>query len=118
MSLAVPHVQPEPAGAPVPTTGQAWRWELRRQLTTVRDLLHAESPTAYDGWLAAREARGMRERTLLLRRVAALGDVVQTASEPVARAEVGRLLADVERHRRRLRNLQWDAVQLELGGEE
>ena len=120
MSLAVPHVQPEPSGAPAhpESVGQAWRWELRRQLTTVRDLLVAESPSAYDGWLAAREARGMRERTLLLRRVAALGDVVQTGSELVARAEVGRLLGDVERHRRRMRGLQWDAVQLELGGSE
>ena len=120
MSLAPPHLQPEPSGAPTPaaSAGQAWRWELRRQLTTVRDRLVAEAPEAYDGWLAAREARGMRERTLLLRRVAALGEVVQTASEPVARAEVERLVGDVERHQRRLRSLQWDAVQLELGGSE
>lgn len=120
MSLAASDVQPDPAGAPVShsSAGQAWRWELRRQLAAVRDLLVAESPAAYDGWLAAREARGMRERTLLLRRVAALGDVVQTAAEAVARAEVGRLVGDVDRHRRRLRSLQWDAVQLELGGSE
>ena len=120
MSLAASHFQPEPSGAPAPDTsaGHAWRSELRRQLTVIRDVLVAEAPAAYDGWLVAREARGMRERTLLLRRVAALGDVVQSASELVARAEVARLLGDVERHQRRLRNLQWDAVQLELGGSE
>lgn len=120
MSLAAPHVQPDSSGAPVPpaAAGEAWRWELGRQLITARDLLVAEAPAAYDGWLAAREARGMRERTLLLRRVAALGDVVQTSPEVVARAEVGRLLGDVERHQRRLRSLQWDSVQLELGGSE
>jgi hypothetical protein len=115
MSLTA-HLQPDPPGAT--PTGQAWRWDLRRQLAAVRDLLTGESPTAYDGWLAARGARGAREQALLLRRVAALGDVVQTAPEAVARAEVKRLVGDVERHRRRARDLQWDAVQLELGGSE
>lgn len=116
MNLAVPPLQAEPASGP--TSGQAWRWELRRQLTQVRDLLAAESPTAYDGWLAAREARGARERTLLLRRLARLGEIIQVAPEHVARAEVERMVGDVDRHRRRTRALQWDAVQLELGGEE
>jgi hypothetical protein len=115
MSLTA-HLQPEPPGAT--PAGQAWRWDLRRQLIAARDLLTVESPTAYDGWLAARGARGARERVLLLRRIAALGDVVQTAPELVARAEVSRLLGDVERHRRRVRDLQWDDVQLELGGSE
>ena len=69
MSLAVPHAPARP--------GRARRTAVPRgscdaQLAAVRDLLVAESPAAYDGWLAAREARGMRERTLLLRRVAAL----------------------------------------------
>ena len=114
MNLAVPHV-PSAAAA---SAGQAWRWELRRKLIAVRDLLTVESPAAYDGWLAARAARGMRERTLLLRRVAALGDVVQTATEAVARTEVARLLGDIDRYRRRARELQWDDVQLELGGSE
>jgi hypothetical protein len=117
MNLAVPHVQPDPPSAAT-SAGQAWRWELRRTLASVRDLLTGESPAAYDGWLAARGARGMRERTLLLRRVAALSDVVQTATEAVARTEVARLLGDVDRHRRRARDLQWDDVQLELGGSE
>ena len=114
MSLAVPHVQPDPAAS----AGLPSRGELRRQLAAVHDLLVSESPAAYDGWLAAREARGMRERTLLLRRVAALGEIVRTATKPVARAEVGRLLADVERHRRRARAMLWDSVQLEIGGSE
>ncbi len=118
MNLAVPHAQPEPLVPPSSVSGQAWRWELRRQLARVRDLLTSESPVAYDGWLAARGARGVRERTLLLRRLAALGDVVQVAPEPVARAEVARMVGDVDRHRRRTRALQWDAVQLELGGSE
>ena len=114
MSLAVPHLQPDPA-APAGSTSRA---ELRRQLAIVRDVLVAEAPGADDGWLAAREARGARERTLLLRRVGALGDLVRTAPESVARAEVSRLLGDVERHQRRARALLWDSVQLELGGSE
>jgi len=115
MNLTVPHLQPDPMSAPA---GQPWRWDLRRQLADLRDQLVAETSAAYDGWLAAREARGLRERTLLLRRVGALGDVVQTAPERVARAEVDRLVADVERHHRRARALHRDAVQLELGGSE
>lgn len=114
MSLAVPHLQPDPT-APA---GQSWRQELRRQLSAVRDVLAAEAPAAYDAWLAPREERGLRERTLLLRRIAALGDLVRSAPEPVARAEVARLLGDVERHQRRVRALHWDSVQLELGGSE
>ena len=117
MSVAVPHLEPDPPASSA-SAGQAWRWELRRKLTAVRDLLSVEAPAADDGWLAARGARGARERTLLLRRVGALADVVQTATETVARTEVARLLSDVERHRRRARDLQWDAVQLELGGSE
>ena len=109
-----PHGPPE---RPLPA-GQAWRWELRRTLAAVRDALMGESPAAYDGWLAARVARDTRERALLLRRVAALGDVVQSATESVARSEVTRLLGDVDRHRRRCRDLHWDSVQLELGGSE
>jgi len=116
MSLTA-HLQPDPRSAPA-VAGEAWRWELRRRLTELRDQLAAETTAAYDGWLAAREARGLRERTLLLRRVATLGDVVQTAPESVARAEVARLLGDVERHGRRARALHRDAVQLELGGSE
>lgn len=119
----VPRLEPEPGSAPPQAgaappqaAGQASRWDLRRRLDRARDLLMAEPPAAYDGWLAAREARGMRERTLLLRRVAALGALVQTAPEGVVESEVDRLVADVERHRRRTRALQWDAVQLELGG--
>jgi len=117
MSIVAHHRQHGSPAHPMPA-GQAWRWELRRTLIAVRHALTGESPAAYDGWLAARGARDARERTLLLRRVAALGDVVQTATEAVARSEVARLLGDVERHRRRVRFLHWDAVHLELGGSE
>jgi len=112
MSLASSHLDPDPA-AP---SAETWRWGLRRRLAEMHDLLMAETPAAYDGGLAAREARGTRQRTLLLRRAAALGSVVHVAPESVARAEVERLVGDVERHRRRARDRQWDAVQLELGG--
>ena len=114
MSLASSHLDPDPSVPPAET----WRWGLRRQLAEMTDLLLAETPEAYDGGLVAREARGTRERTLLLRRAAALASVVHVAPEPVARAEVQRLVGDVERHRRRARDRQWDSVQLELGGSE
>lgn len=115
MSLASSHLGPHPS---VASLTESWRWGLRRRLAEVQDLLVAETPTTYDGGLVAREARGARERTLLLRRASALGSLVHVAAESVARAEVERLVGDVERHRRRARDRQWDAVQLELGGSE
>lgn len=98
---------------------EAWRWQVRRVMAEVRDLLVAERPTSYDGWLAARAAGMLRERDLLLARLAELGPLVlhdQRVDELKLRLE--RLLADVERHQQRRRDLIWDEVELELGGSE
>ncbi|QZY29279.1 hypothetical protein [Nocardioides coralli] len=97
----------------------AWRWQARRTLGDVRDLLTAESQASDDGWLAARGAGMLRERDALLERLAALGPrVFREPGLEGVRADVRRLLVDVEHHLQRRRDLVWDEVELELGGSE
>lgn len=97
----------------------AWRWQVRRTLAEVRDLISAESPADYDGWLAARGASMLRERNALLERLAELGPrVLREPTLDAVRADVRRLLVDVEHHLQRRRDLAWDEVELELGGSE
>jgi hypothetical protein len=97
----------------------AWRWQVRRLIGEVRDLLVHETPASYDGWLAARGAGMIRERNTLLGRLAALGPrVLHDPAGDEVLAELRRLLADVEHHLQRRRDLVWDEVEMELGGSE
>ena len=113
MTVASPsHLSPTPPGP----AGDGWRWEARRVLAQVRDVLAAESSAPYDGWLAARGGRLLRERDLLLQRLARLTTLVQAGAATAVHAELARLLEDVARHQQRERDLHWDAVELELGG--
>lgn len=84
-------------------------------LARVRDVLAAES-ASYDGWLAARGGRLLRERDLLLGRLARVTAQVQAGAAAAVNEELARLLRDVARHQQRVRDLHWDAVELELGG--
>ena len=106
-------------GAPVAGTPDSWRWRARALLADLRDLLVTDSPTAYDGWLAARGAGMLRERDMLLSRLGVIG--TQVMAEPAGhgvRTELRRLVVDVEHHLQRRRDLVWDEVELELGGSE
>src|SRR4051794_41957494 len=85
----------------------------------VRDALARELPREGDAWLAARELSLSRDRDSLLRRIALLGPLVlETPDIETVRADLQRLLADVEHHRQRLNDLVYDSVSLELGGPE
>jgi hypothetical protein len=96
-----------------------WRWALRQRLAAVRDALVDENPTASDGWLAARGGQAFRERGQLVARLAQLADAALVAPDPEAlRQELRRLIGDIGRHMQRLNDLVYDAVELELGGEE
>lgn len=119
MTVAAPGpILAEPPGPRPPTAagGERWRWEARHRLAQVRDSLAEEPSSPYDGWLAARGGRMQRERAVLLRRLADLGRLALKQPEPVVRSELRRFLVDVERHLQRARDLQWDEVELELGG--
>ncbi len=113
MTVASP---PYPSPTSAGCAGDGWRWEARRVLARLRDLLTAESSASYDGWLAARGGRLLRERDVLLGRLARLTALVQAGTAAAVHAELGRLLEDVTRHQQRVRDLHWDAVELELGG--
>jgi hypothetical protein len=96
-----------------------WRWSLRQRLAAVRDALVDENPTAADGWLAARGGQAFRERGQLIARLAQLADTALVSPDPEAlRQDLRRLIGDIGRHMQRLNDLVYDAVELELGGEE
>jgi hypothetical protein len=96
-----------------------WRWTVRQRLAGVRDLLARETEQPDDGWLVARRAGLLRERTTLLSRLGTLGRAVLEQSDVErVRADLLRLVADVDRHLQRLHDLAYDAVELELGGSE
>ncbi len=118
MTAATTHHVHAGLAAPGVATEESWRWQARRLLADLRDRLVAESPS-YDGWLAARGAGMLRERNALLSRLGAMGP--QVLHEPAiddVRADLSRLLVDVEHHLQRRRDLVWDEVELELGGSE
>jgi len=117
-ALTIHHRHAGPAALARPHS-EAWRWQVHRMLADLRDVLLSESPTADDGWLAARGAGVLRERTTLLARLAVLSRraLHEPALEQVRR-EVNRLLVDVDHHLQRRRDLVWDEVELELGGSE
>lgn len=97
----------------------AWRWQVRRLVGEVRDLLSQENEASYDGWLAARGAGMIRERNALLARLADLGHrVLHDPAGDEVLAALRRLLTDVEHHLQRRRDLVWDEVEMELGGSE
>ena len=102
-----------------PRRHHVWRWLVRHRLAGVRDALTREPAREGDAWLAARERTLVRERSTLLRRVADLGPrVLDTPDVETVRAELQRLVLDIEHHRQRLNDLVYDSVSLELGGSE
>ena len=104
-----------------PTSDQglgAWRWQLRRQLAPLRDVLVSPSGPAED-WLAARRGGCQRERTVLVRRLSELGPrVLHDSDLDRLASDVKHLLDDVRHHEQRCNDLAYDEVELELGGSE
>lgn len=102
-----------------PRRHHVWRWLVRQRMVGVKDALSGELSRGGDAALAARELHLQHERRMLLRRLAQLGPrVLDDADVEDVRADLHRLLADVDRHRRRLNDLVYDSVSMELGGSE
>lgn len=97
----------------------AWRGLVRNRMAGVRDALASEEARGGDAWLTAREEGLLRERDVLLRRLVDLGPLVlDTPDTELVRRDLQRLLVDLERHCRRLNDLVYDSVSLEIGGSE
>jgi hypothetical protein len=104
---------------PDPAALGTWRWAVRQRMAGVRDLLLGEADHPDDGWLAPRRGVALRERNSLLMRLNALGPLVLEGAEVEhVRTELLRLLADINHHLQRLRDLAWDEVEAEVGGSE
>ena len=102
-----------------PQRHHVWRWLVRHRMAAVKEALRAEHAQGGDGSLAARESALLRDRDVLLRRLGELGpQVLEDPDADQVRADLQRLLTDLERHRQRLSDLVYDSVSMELGGSE
>jgi hypothetical protein len=102
-----------------PRRHHMWRWLVRHRLDGVRDALVEESVRGGDAWLAPREDTLLRERDSLLQGLDALAiRVMELPDIEDVRRDVKRVVADLDRHRRRHSDLVYDSVALELGGSE
>jgi hypothetical protein len=119
-ALALKRFQTLLARGPAQSTpDRAWRWEMHRALTGVRDDLSGEHPRVREQWLASRGRRVADERDRLLARVSAAGSAALHAEDlTVLESDLDRLGSDLARHAQRLTDLAWDDVELELGGSE
>jgi hypothetical protein len=100
-----------------PRRHHTWRWLVRQRMAGVRDALIRELPREEDAWLAARERTLRRDRDVLVQRLTIAGPLVLDAPDVEAvRAELRRLVVDIEHHRQRLNDLVYDSVSQELGG--
>lgn len=96
-----------------------WRWTIRQRLADVREVLIRESEHPDDAWLAARGTAALRERTALIARMGELGpQVLESPDVTAVREALLRLLADIDRHFQKLRDLAYDDVEMEFGGSE
>jgi hypothetical protein len=96
-----------------------WRWTVRQRMADVRDVLIRESEHPDDAWLAARGTAALRERTALIARMGELGpQVLESPDVTEVRLALLRLLADIDRHLQKLRDLAYDDVEMEFGGSE
>jgi hypothetical protein len=102
-----------------PRRHSVWRWLVKQRVSALEAALSGELSRDSGSGLAAREQSLERERAVLLRRLAELGAQVLDAPDvEQVRNGLRRLIGDVERHRRRLNDLVYDSVSMELGGSE
>ncbi len=107
--------------APPGEAGQVerWRQQVQQRLADLRMALVAETDPTDDAWLAARGGVLARERDALGHRTTTLGGAVLGSPDVGALlADLRRFLTDVAHHVQRRHDLAYDAVELELGGED
>lgn len=98
------------------TNPNAWRTGMRDLLQRVRASM-TEPLGSRDGWLVARAQHAERDRCALLDRISAMTKrVAESRSAHSVQPDVRRLARDLSHYRRRLGDLNYDSVELELGG--
>lgn len=94
----------------------AWRVALRDRLQRVHAGM-TEPLGSRDGWLVARMQHAERDRCALLDRISATTSRISEArTATTVLPEIRRLSQDLAHYRQRLTDLDYDAVELELGG--
>lgn len=94
----------------------AWTTAVRERLQRVRAGM-AEPLGSRDGWLVARAQHAERDRCALLDRITATTTRMSEARpSTTVLPEIRRLTRDLTRYGQRVRDLDYDAVELELGG--
>ena len=107
---------PELQALLLPSDAEAWRWQVRQHLSSLKDVLARPELRSADAWLAAREHCSERQRAQLLARVQTLAaGVLDRLEADHVRSELARLGGDLERYRQRVNDLIYDSVELELG---
>jgi hypothetical protein len=100
-------------------TAPEWRWNVRRQLSEVKEALAQPQARQPEAWLAARAQLSNRDRSQLQGRVMSVSaGVLDKMDTDTIEREVKRLLGDLEHHVQRVHDLVYDSVSLELGGSE
>jgi hypothetical protein len=100
-------------------TAPEWRWNVRRQLSEVKEALAQPPARQREAWLAARALLSNRDRAQLQARVLSVSaGVLDRLDTATILHEVKRLLGDLEHHVQRLHDLVYDSVSWELGGSE
>lgn len=94
-----------------------WSWQVRQHLGQVRHALECDRVRSFDGWLNARASHTDRVRRQLMARISAITDQEQPDADRL-RGLAARLLTDLEHFQQRVRDLNYDAVALEIGGSE
>lgn len=93
----------------------AWRTTMRERLQRVRSVM-TEPLRSRDGWLVARTQHVDKERSALVERISAMSARIGEARPNAVLPDVRRLSTDLGHYRQRVRDLDYDAVELELGG--
>jgi hypothetical protein len=79
----------------------AWRWDVRRRLLRVRELLMAEQSGASEDWDDGRGPSAFKQHTALLVELARISDEVLDSQDPEAvRRRIKQLIRDIVVHLR------------------
>ena len=97
-------------------TAAATETTIRERLQRVRAMM-AEPLKSRDGWLVARAEHADRDRCALLERISSMTKrISESALTSGTLTELRRLAHDLTRYQQRVHDLDYDAVELELGG--